>query len=334
MTECPDPIDWLDLLEGRPGAAARPHLNGCPRCRAVVAAIRDAEAGPLRAPVGPPDALPEPSGRPPRQGDICWLETTGADMRLPVLITASEGLEGFVQVVPLWIDEDSATDPDVVLRPENSTTGLWWRVAFRAQALTAPGALSYVFGALTESGAAAIETAQDGQQSLELTGLPLESDHDPRLAALSWMDPVLAGAGELAATAGGGAPPAAGTGSPGALVIPFRLAWARKPSASHKLAAAPSAYDAEERWAEIDSDAGMSIRAILRTDPASDDLLLDPIAVSGLADRPVFLVIVSGLLESPETVKTTLAAGRPVVLAAGARGIGERDVEGLELHVR
>src|SRR4051812_787508 len=117
MTTCPLPIDWLDLLAGRPSAASRSHLDHCPSCRAVVESLDDADLGsPSLA------ALSElatqirhdvtlagsSSDELPSMGEIWWL---AVDDDIPVtplvllLDRTDEYAEPVFDIAPLWIDD-------------------------------------------------------------------------------------------------------------------------------------------------------------------------------------------------------------------------------------
>ena len=220
MTTCPLPVDWLDLLEGRPSVAARAHLDGCASCRAVVAALTD--------------GLPDPPMIPQRVGgattnvravfdDVAdpvivegqqrWLTVDGADVRLPVLVlglvdedsgsadlddagaetTAAAGtsMPSLVDIVPLWTDRENATSADLLLDESDTTTGVAWRAVFRRQTTVPADLLTDLFGSLTMTGEAAVAHALAGRLPPERTGVELESEFDPRLTADEWMTDVL-----------------------------------------------------------------------------------------------------------------------------------------------
>lgn len=216
---CPLPIDWLDLLEGRPTIAARTHLGTCSSCQAVVAALRDLPSLGLAV----PQNLDENAGHTrirlndtddPRvvEWQLRWLAVDDADVRLPVVVlgfadedshaafiepgagsVTSAEIPGqrLVDIVPLWTDQENATSADLLLDEADTTTGIAWRVVFRRQTVAPAHLLAVMFGHLTASGEAVISQALAGRFPPERTGADLESEFDPRLTADSWMDEVL-----------------------------------------------------------------------------------------------------------------------------------------------
>ena len=158
---CPLPIDWLDLLDGRPSAASRSHLNDCAACRTVVASLEAARgAGPLRVPM--------PDSRQPRPalassddsnitfGDLRWLEPPDGEVWLPVLVLGIvEEADGAIDVAPLSLDRDAATSVDLLLDAADTTTAVPWRVAFRRRSLVPcvrQGAVGHAHRRWTTSG--------------------------------------------------------------------------------------------------------------------------------------------------------------------------------------
>jgi hypothetical protein len=337
MTMCPLPIDWLDLLEGRPSPASRAHLTDCARCRNVVAALDSAavaEPLSLRGTGGP---RPLPTGDDIADvsfGDIRWLAPADADVRLPVLVLGVvDDADGAVDVVPLSLDRDAATSVDLLLGVDESTSGVPWRLAFRHQTLAAAEALGGRFSVLTGAGVQRVDAAKNGAPEAERSGPDLESDHDPRLRADEWMRTVLTAATPTWASedddeSGEPVPPTAAATATGQ-VLRFELRW-RTGATFEQLAAATSRYQPQTRWATVDTPWGVHVNARLLMDHAHDALLLDPVEVHGL-DRPVILVVHTSLLDHPLTLTAILREGEPVVVATSDSGISEHDVDYVEM---
>src|SRR4051812_29191837 len=127
MMTCPLPVDWLDLLEGRPSLARRAHLTECASCRAVIDALTESE---LREPTitgdfsdAVPPVLDDAAGALARW-QIRWLEPSGADIRVPVVVNEIEDGDDndiWVDIVPLWSDRENATAADLLLESEDTT---------------------------------------------------------------------------------------------------------------------------------------------------------------------------------------------------------------------
>ncbi len=362
MTACPLPIDWLDLLDGRPSVATRPHLAECASCRALVdeLAATTGERADARialrliAQHRRREALT--TNMTPREvtaGQIWWLAAETVDQRLPVLVVAvvqeNGSSEPLIDVAPLWTDEDNATSADLLLNELDSTISVRWRVAFRRQTLVHRASLDTLAGTLTASGQALLNEALAGHIPTERSGLELESDHDPRLSADAWMDPMLAAvaagmddedeADEFPNTAGephAAAEPSvdlATTVPTSGKVLLFQLkTWRGTAVRSDKLAAAPPSISKSVTEATLRDDAiGISVIAVLWADYHTDELLLHPQEVHGV-DHPVRLIVRSPLLATPVSVEARLEVGRPVTLTTG-EPISELDVQALEMHL-
>jgi hypothetical protein len=362
MTACPLSIDWLDLLDGRPSVAMRPHLAECASCRALVnelaatageradarIALRLSAQHRRRAPV-----LTTMAPRDVTAGQIWWLTAETVDQRLSVLVLAAVlengGSEPLIDVAPLWTDEDNATSADLLLNESDSTTGVRWRVAFRRQTLVHRASLDALAGTLTASGQALLNEALAGHIPPERSGPELESDRDPRLAADAWMDSVLAAvvagmddedeADEFPKSADephAAAEPAvdlATTAPTSGKVLLFQLkTWRDTAVRSDRLAAAsPSAGKSVTEATLRDDAIGIRVIAVLWADYHTDELLLHPQEVHGI-DHPVRLIIRSPLLATPATVEARLEVGRPITLTTG-EPISELDVQALEMQL-
>jgi hypothetical protein len=362
MTACPLPIDWLDLLDGRPSVATREHLAECASCRALVDALA-ATAGEradariaLRLSAQHRHRAPLITTMAPRDvtaGQIWWLAGETADQRLPVLVVAVDGGNGgnepLIDVAPLWTDEDNATPADLLLNESDSTTGVRWRVAFRRQTLVHRPSLDTLAGTLTASGQELLNEALAGHIPAERSGPELESDRDPRLAALAWMDPL------LAATAAGMDDDDEADELPTSAVEPltavrpsldlavslptsgkvllFQLKTRRDTAVrSDKLAAASPSVGKSVTEATIQDDTiGISVIAVLWSDYHTDELQLHPQEVHGI-DQPVRLIVHSPLLAAPASFEARLEVGRPVTLTTG-EPITELDVQALEMQL-
>jgi hypothetical protein len=362
MIACPLPIDWLDLLDGRPSVATRAHLDECASCRAVVdelTATIDERADDRgiqqlsaqhrrRATLTTNTVQPEVTA-----GQIWWLTAETLEQRLPVLIVAvakdEDTSQPLVDVAPLWTDEDNATASDLLLNESDSTTGVRWRVAFRRQALIRGASLHALAGTLTASGQGLLNEALAGHIQAERRGTELESDNDPRLVADAWMDRILAGAAasvneddegaELPAvsetlTAAGPSVDLIAIDSTSGKALAFELKLRRDTAGaqSHKLAAASPIVGKSVTEATLRDEAtGIRVTAVLWADYRTDELLLRPQEVHGV-DRPVRFVVRSPLLASPVTVEALLEVGRPVTLTTG-EPISELDVQELEMYL-
>jgi hypothetical protein len=135
-------------------------------------------------------------------GQLHWLRSPDNGDRLPVLVLdvldSTDSGEGhgavLADVAPLWVDEENATDADLLLTEADSTTRRRWRVAFRHQTLVPQQALDSTLGRLTDQGLALVAGFQAGQFLPERSGPPLESEFDTRLDADGWIASILAAA--------------------------------------------------------------------------------------------------------------------------------------------
>lgn len=200
--DCPLPIDWLDLLEGRPSIAAYPHLAECRSCAQTVEAIQNVPQG---RDLGQPPAAnadathhaalgqtndAEAAGT-PSTGDVYWLDDI--DHALPVLVLGVQDFDGIpaADIAPAWLDVEAAAAGDLLLKSEDTTSGRPWRVVLRLQTVVPLTALAGRLARSTPVGLNAVQDALAGSVSTTRTGSPLESPNDPRLAANAWMSVVL-----------------------------------------------------------------------------------------------------------------------------------------------
>jgi hypothetical protein len=340
MTMCPLPIDWLDLLDGRPSAASRAHLDDCAACRTVVASLEATrDADPLGVPV-PDSWQPRPelasSDSNITFGELRWLELPEGEVRLPVLVLGIvEEANGAIDVAPLSLDRDAATSVDLLLDAADTTTAALWRVAFRQQSLVSPAFIKAQLGTLTNRGRRVVDEAIEGDAPAERTGPELESDHDSRLSADDWMRPLLAAAAEtvdvdeseddsLASS------PVEASPQPGKVLLQFALQWESVSEPTQQLAAATPDWSARTLWARLNASWGLHIAARLLTDYTTDRLLLEPVSVQGL-DYPVTLIVRTSVGDHPFMLQVRLHEGEAVVVAAEDAGISEHDIEALEL---
>jgi hypothetical protein len=353
MNTCPLPIDWLDLLAGRPSVASRAHLDSCPSCRAVVESLSDADTdSPNLTALSQVGAqarrdvwLTAPtSEKTPSAGEIWWLAAEGMANRLLVLVLdiVEEYVEAAFDVAPLWIDEDNAVPGDLLLDEADSTTGVRLRVAFRHQTIITRHVLSSWVGSLTDSGKASLENALTGLVPAAFTGVALESDVDPRLFADAWirelMMTVASTLDEEKLRDSNQSTPLDSADvvvtKPGGTVFLFQVKRYRQdaPRTSQRLAAAaPSGGNSVTAAILHDNVHAIYIEAKLWLDSKADQLRLSPIRVSGLTG-PVRLILHSRHLENPVEVETTLDTGEDVTLTSEA-GISELDVESMELQL-
>jgi hypothetical protein len=340
MTMCPLPIDWLDLLDGRPSAASRAHLDDCAACRTVVTSLEAArEVDPIRV-----TALDSWQPRPTLAssddsnigfGDLRWLELPDGEVWLPVLVVGIvEEADGAVDIAPLSLDRDAATSVDLLLDAADTTTTVPWRVAFRRQSLVSPAFVKVRLGTLTDRGRRVVDEALDGAAPADRTGPELESDDDPRLSADDWMRPLLTAAAERLyideSEDDSPAPSSADASPQHGIVLQFALRWESVSEPIRQLAAATSQWSARTLWATLDASSGLHVAARLLTDYATDRLLLEPVSVQGL-DHPVTLIVRTSVGDQPFMVQVRLHEGEPVVVAGEDVGISEYDVQALEL---
>lgn len=372
MTNCPLPVDWLDLLEGRPSIATRAHLDGCVSCRAVVAALND---GLPESPLIPqhlddatthiPAALDDVTDPAIVEGQLRWLTVEGADFRLPVLVlglvdkdseadlddadivtTAADttSVLPLVDIVPLWTDRENATSADLLLNESDTTVGVAWRAAFRRQTTVPADLVTDLFGSLTTTGEAAVAHALAGRLPPERTGAELESEFDPRLTADEWMTDVLQRAFERVEEPGD--PLVTGPFRPAkpdrgadllltdksGLTLVFELKRVPEPETTQHALAAAS-----NRYRR--SVLWAHLRgAAGRTLDASirwdrhNDLLLLHPRVVEGFSRAVVIIVRSSQLSEPLKITAEMRPDTDVILSEGA-GISDRDIESLELQL-
>lgn len=200
MTSCPLPVDWLDLLEGRPTVAEYGHLAECPSCGALVAAMSAdslltseplaEKALAVGAEVAGIHLPPPPAFERPRVAQLWWtVEVADVAGRLAVLLIDTE--EGdpaeWFNAVPLFLDDGLGTSGDLVLLPDDSSTRLAWRALFRHQLVLSSAQLDSPIGYLTESGTRLLDNALAGHVPIARAGSLIESEDDPRLMADEWI---------------------------------------------------------------------------------------------------------------------------------------------------
>lgn len=354
MSTCPLPIDWLDLLAGRPSVATHAHLDSCLSCQAIVESLNDAETEAPRVAVLNELAAwarratwftGSWSDTTPTAGEIWWLAAEDVAARLLVLVldVVEELTEEAFDVAPLWVDDDNAVPGDLLLNQEDSTVGIAWRVAFRHQTVVTRRALGSCAGSLTDSGKASLLDALTGFIRASSTGAALESDFDPRLSADAWMrEPLMPAAAAADEEDLADSDPdldkhtATGTFTVDTNLMAFVFDLTRKrvgSQASYRLAAAPPSAGKLVTEAVLhDHTYAIHIVARLWLDSRSDQLRLRPLVVSGLTG-PVLLVLNSRHLEHPVEVETTLDVDEEVTLASGV-GISEHDIESMEMQLR
>jgi hypothetical protein len=357
MTTCPLPVDWLDLLEGRPSVADRAHLGDCPSCRAVVAAL--STSGSVGAePVATKTwtvAADTPVARLPKPpvfehadvGQLWWtIEVPKASSRLAVLVISVEeqaGSTSWLDVVPLWLDDAAATSGDLLLAPTDTSTDVWWRALFRHQLVLSQAQLDAPIGMLTDSGAALLEQAVSGQLPLARTGSLIEGEYDRRLAVDAWIaDASRLLAAEYAvwselpdeeAQRGSnvryvGAARHAVTGV--LLVLNVSREPAPKEMALYELAAASE--PSVRQWVRAsghDDRTGAHVDGWLRLSE-HEQLVFEVKEVRGVPAR-VRISVYTRPLPTAISAEAELRAGTDVLLGGADLGISEFDVERLEL---
>lgn len=359
MMTCPLPLDWLDLLEGRPSTAEHSHLDECPSCGAVVRALsdsdafRDSLADGLRALVLRAVRVSLPS--PPvfdhvEVGQLWWtVEVPEASVRLPILILGVDESDAdtWLDVVPLWLDDWSGTNSDVLFAPQDSSSGVGWRAVFRYQFVVSAANLDVPIGVLTESGDAPLEEVLTGRVPAARTGNPIESEYDPRLAQDEWIAiAARALATDYASAADERAEPPveeADVDVPsmqpehptiGVLLV---LKVSRQPAPSehsgeYQLAAATTSNALQQvRAAGEDPRTGARVDGWLRLTEA-DQLIFEVKEMVGVPER-VRLSVYAATRGEPITTYAELKAGSFVVLGSDL-AISEFDIQKLEIAAR
>jgi hypothetical protein len=346
MTSCPLPVDWLDLLEGRPTVAENAHLAECPSCAAVVAglsadsltaerlAAKALTVGAEVTAVGLP--LP-PALQGPAIGQLWWtVEVPDVDACLPILLigTEEDGPVEWFNAVPLTADDGLGTNGDVLLLPEDTSTRLAWRALFRHQFVLSSGQLDTPIGEVTESGARLLDDVLAGHVPITRGGNLIESEDDPGLMADEWIgvaSRILASGyawrierrEESVATE-----PAQGI----LLVLNLSRQAAPKEEALHKLAAAtPSSALQWVRATGENSRIGAHVDGWLRLNERADheELVFEVKEARGIPGR-VQIALYTKVMREAIVAEAELEPGNEVVLAADL-GISEFDIERVEI---
>lgn len=351
MRSCPLPIDWLDLLAGRPSAASHAHLEGCLACRALTERLSVSMDKPhFEAPAAADaqtwsDRTLLETAPPPEHlavGQIWWTASEFDSEqvkyerldRLPVLIIVvdGDGHRSWVDVAPLWNDWENATAADLLLSEADNTLGMPWRVLLRHQTAVERKQLEEYAGTLTADGTAALRYAAEGAVDLRRTGPELESPDDPRLLADEWIAQIMTVLGRYHAAIDEGEDQIPVTPQSTPTRLAFHLSRQDKASASsYALAASSRSAPSGGISAALDVPP-IHVEGVLSYDLTVDQLALQITTVSGL-NVPVTLS--AHTLRQPEPARshpTVLKPGHFVVIASGL-GLSPFDVTALDLEV-
>lgn len=206
---CPLPVDWLDHLDGEGESELAEHLAGCRSCQTLVASLR--EKTPTTIPAdwseaftGRTDAFwHEDRPTNPAPGEF-WFSAPDFEMdelivgeltqaktssfgyhdvdRVLVLVLTHHDHDhvGWLDVVPVLSDVESATDTDLVFSSEENTLGAPWRALFAHQLKVARGQLHTRVGSLSDAGVSTLFAALAGDADDARWGVPLQHPDDPR----------------------------------------------------------------------------------------------------------------------------------------------------------
>lgn len=205
IANCPLPVDWLDLLEGRIAAPEvarlRRHLASCPQCQGTVERLRSAAVGPgvldaefIREP--PQQVQPYRELKPdvPDFGQI-WLTSTsfalgdrsyaGGPRLTVVLLSALWERAGqeWCDVAPVGTDPARATDGHLVIRASECDLGHPLRLLLSARVVLHKRQLEVCVGSLSATGREALDDELAKKRDPERHGRPLLGPHDRRLLA-------------------------------------------------------------------------------------------------------------------------------------------------------
>lgn len=127
-------------------------------------------------------------------GELWNLDCPEVVLPVVVLAAPEAAPRGWVvDVAPVWIDVEDARPWDLLLSPSDTTTGRPWRIAFGCQVLVYQRFLIQSIGELTAPAQAILHAAVDsGYIPPSRTGVPWESDDDPRLTGDDWMRALIA----------------------------------------------------------------------------------------------------------------------------------------------
>jgi len=215
---CPLPVDWLDYLDGEGEPELAEHLAGCRSCQALVASLQ------AHAPATvPSDWTDEFVGR----TDAVWHEDrpakpapaefwfSAADFELDELFVApakhskrfsyrdvdrvlvlvlshpDEDHIGWVDIVPVLSDVESATETDLLFSADENTLGAPWRALFAHQLKVARRQLDTRVGSLSELATRVLTAALAGDFDDRRWGVALEHPDDPRARLDEHLDEAL-----------------------------------------------------------------------------------------------------------------------------------------------
>jgi hypothetical protein len=200
ISSCPDPLDWLSWLEaGRPETEQSEHLKTCRACAARVQAIESTadlqftEVPALSHANTGSSYLGNYGLGDPRKADV-WLSAssftysdtcgyTDLDRHMFVVMdeTVCEAGRRWVDVLPLWLDTDLASDADLLLAPEWSTFNLPLRAQPQRQLMLAWEQLEAKVGEVIEDAFQLLMAGVKGEAPLEHRGVAYEGPADWRL---------------------------------------------------------------------------------------------------------------------------------------------------------
>jgi hypothetical protein len=345
MTNCPIPVDWLDLLEGRPSVAEHAHLNGCPSCAAVVAALsRDSSVSePLAVSrivgreVTAARRLPQPPAFDTAEvGQLWWtVEVPDADARLAVLLigTEEEGSVDWFNAVPLRPNDGLGTSTDVLFLSDDTSTGLDWLALFRSEFVLSQAQLDSPIGELAESGARLLNDILAGYGPITRSGNLIESEDDPRLGVDEWIS-VAARilASEYASIGEGQEEAETERAARPLLVLTVSRQAAPKDQVPHQLAAATSS--SALLWVRVtgaDTRIGAHVDGWLRLNERGkhEELVFEIKEARGIPGR-VPIVLYTKVRQEAIVTEAELTPGSYVILGADL-GISEFDIERVEI---
>ena len=206
---CPLPVDWLDYLDGEGKPDLTAHLASCRSCQVLVASLRaeppttvptdwaDAFTGRTDAvwnedrPTNPAPAefwfsasdfeLDEVVVGETKHGKTSSFAYHGVDRVLVLVLThPDQDHLGWLDVVPVLSDVESATDTDLVLSSDENTLGAPWRALFAHQVKVSRGQLDTRVGSLSGVGVSTFFAALSGEVDEARWGVPLQHADDPR----------------------------------------------------------------------------------------------------------------------------------------------------------
>ena len=343
---CPLPIDWLDLLEGRPSEANLDHIVTCPSCTALVERLQlPAEQAPVRAiswPLGPASRSWTEGSQPHMAFGQIWLSSPSyvegdfsyeTNLRVPlVILEFDERHDGsWVDAVPLWTEPELSTPSDLLLDADATTLETPFRAMFDLQCRLAVRQLEGCVGALTLAGREVVQTALADYQ-VESHGYAVADD--PRVAASTDSLRIAVGALQSFALHQRDIPVPRHTGSIVSMGThvsrPVSFRWEAERTPFHPDLELAASTDLKERRFVLEFKDGLAwFRGELRHDLRHGDLLLLDVEVTEGINTPVSIVIRTSTSEAASS-PFLLMPNAEAMLTQGA-GITLEDIESVEV---